>query len=627
MPGEAVTPPNRKLMSTSSSTEQTQTRPSDAPALLALLAIAAVSFWPNRTIAADNLLSDTADYVLPAINFLRGKGMVIFAAGHKFPPNHVFGFSLLLCPMYELLGFYPGNGVYAVFALALACVALTYWIGRKLFGQETGVLASLFLAVSCGFRQNVQMIAPDAISAFFCLSAHALLIKIFENRQRSIWLWFLLGQSLGFALTLRPDNILFLLPVTAYLLMQFNRRKIGSAGAAVLAGGVAFWGVAILVTNYLYTGDFFRTTYHVWQSALHDRPLGSESWRYLLLPSFRESNLATILRTSLSQWNGDAGDDRVIQWFFWGLDLLFVIGLVKIVRASTRNSTARGFLLWIAPLICSLALLFSCSLIIFGNRHMVRVIPYLSLVDAVGFVELWQCFPKVGRLLESLRQRGSPRTSTKLSLPHLLTRARLLLLPPMAIVFVYLIAHPQTDLLAYVPTTAYLTHVRSLIPETNAVFISNFNPFYVEHILVDGTDAETVPLHRYVYGADYYVQWKKPPHPEWIAEDFPTRNHITRYRRMYDNGAQDLFPFTARENPEFIQQALSAGRSVYFLTPGVTTYGDFAAVDVLTNRFDVDMIEEGYQMPPGTPKFSASFATHFQLAKILSKPTAPSESH
>src|SRR5271169_3408992 len=117
MLGEVVTPANHWLMSTSSSIEQTRARSSDAAALLALLAIAAVSFWPSRTIAADNLLSDTADYVLPAINFLRGKGMVIFAASHKFPPNHVFGFSLLLCPMYELLGFYPGNGVYAVFIL------------------------------------------------------------------------------------------------------------------------------------------------------------------------------------------------------------------------------------------------------------------------------------------------------------------------------------------------------------------------------------------------------------------------------------------------------------------------------------------------------------------------------
>jgi len=227
-------------MSTSSPTEQTSARSSDAAALLALLAVAAVSFWPNRTIAADNLLSDTADYVLPAINFLRGKGMVIFAAGHKFPPNHVFGFSLLLCPMYLVLGFYPGNGVYVVFALALACVALTHWIGRKLFNKETGFLAALFLTVSCGFRQNVQMIAPDAISALFCLSAHALLIKIFENRPRSIWLWFLLGQSLGFALTLRPDNVLFLLPVAALLLLQFNRLKQGLAGPAVLAGGVLF---------------------------------------------------------------------------------------------------------------------------------------------------------------------------------------------------------------------------------------------------------------------------------------------------------------------------------------------------------------------------------------------------
>jgi hypothetical protein len=51
-----------------------------------------------------------------------------------------------------------------------------------------------------------------------------------------------------------------------------------------------------------------------------------------------------------------------------------------------------------------------------------------------------------------------------------------------------------------------------------------------------------------------------------------------------------------------------------------------AAVDVLTNPFDVDLIEVGYEMPPGTPKFSASFATHFQVAKILSKPIAPSES-
>jgi hypothetical protein len=627
MLGETVTAPNRKLMSTSSSTEQPQTRPSDAAALLALLAVAAVSFWPNRTIAADNLLSDTADYVLPAINFLRGKGMVIFAAGHKFPPNHVFGFSLLLCPMYELLGFYPGNGVYAVFALALACVALTYWIGRKLFDQETGFLASLFLTVSCGFRQNVQMIAPDAISAFFCLSAHALLIKIFENRQHSIWLWFLLGQSLGFALTLRPDNILFLLPVAAFLLLRSDRLKTGVTGPAVLVGGVAFWGAAIVFANYLYTGDFFRTTYHVWQSALHDRPHGSESWRYLLLPSFPESNLATILRTSLSQWNGDAGDDRVIRWCYWGLDFLFVIGLVKIARASAREPNAREFLLWIALLIVSLALFLSCSLIIFGNRHMVRVVPYLCLVDAVGFIGLWEWFPKAGRLLESLRQRDSPHVPTKLSLPNLLTRARLLLPPPMAIAFVYLIAHSQTNLLAYVPTTAYLTHVRSLIPETNAVFISNFNPFYVEHILVDGTDGETVPLHRFVYGADYYVQWKKPPHPEWLAEDFPTRDPITRYQRMYENGAQDVFPFTARENPEFIQKSLSAGRSVYFVTPGVTTYGDFSAVDVLTNLFDFELIEVGYEMPPGTPKFSASFATHFQLAKILSKPTAPPVSH
>jgi hypothetical protein len=611
----------------SSSTEQTRTRASDAAALVALLAVAAVSFWPNRTIAADNLLSDTADYVLPAINFLRGKGMVIFAAGHKFPPNHVFGFSLLLCPMYEFLGFYPGNGVYAVLALALASVALTYWIGRKLFDKETGFLAALFLTVSCGFRQNVQMIAPDAISAVFCLSAHALLIKIFENRQRSLWLWFLLGQSLGFALTLRPDNVWFLLPVAALSLLRFNRRKTTPAGAALLAGGVAFWGAAILVADYLYTGDFFRTTYHVWQSALHDRPHGSESWRYLLLPSFPESNLAAILRTSLSQWNGDAGDDRVIRWFYWGLDVLFVIGLVKIARASTREPVARRFLIWTALLVIPLALFLSCSMIIFGDRHMVRVVPYLCLVDAVGFIGLWEFFPKAGRWLESRRQRVPPHTSTKLSLPNLLTRSRWLLPLPMAIVFVYLIAHPQTTLLAYVPTTAYLTHVRSLIPETNAVFISNFNPFYVEHILVDGTDAETVPLHRFVYGADDYVQWKKPPHPEWIAEDFPMRNPVPRYLRMYKNGAQDVFPVTARENPEFIQRELSAGKSVYFVTPGVTTYGDFAAVDVLTNLFDFDLIEVGYEMPPGTPKFSASFASHFQLAKILSKPSSRSESH
>jgi hypothetical protein len=614
-------------MSTSPSTEQARARSSDGAALLALLAVAAVSFWPNRTIAADNLLSDTADYVLPAINFLRGKGMVIFAAGHKFPPNHVFGFSLLLCPMYLLLGFYPGNGVYAVFALALACVALTYWIGRKLFNQETGFLATLFLTVSCGFRKNVQMIAPDAISAFFCLSAHALLIRIFENRQRSPWLWFLLGQSLGFALTLRPDNVLFLLPVAALLLLRFNRLKMTLAGPALLAGGVAFWGAAILFANYLYTGDFFRTTYHVWQSALHDRPHGSESWHYLLLPSYSESNLATILRTSLSQWNGDAGDDRVIRWCYWGLDFLFVIGLVKIVRASSRDSSARGFLLWTVLLVIPLALFLSCSLIIVSDRHMVRVVPYLCLVDAVGFIGLWEFFPKLGQRLESLRQHGPARTSTKLSLPNLLTQARLLLLPPMVIAFVYLIAPPQMNPFAYLPTTAYLTHVRSLIPETNAVIISNFNPFYVEHILVDGTGRQTVPLHRFVYGADEYVQWKKPPHPEWIAEDFPARKSVTRYRRMYENGAQDVFPITARENPEFIQQALSAGRAVYFVTPGVSTHGDFGAVDVLTNHFDVVLIEVGYDMPSGTPKMSTSFATHFKFARILPKPTTPAESN
>ena len=145
---------------------------------------------------ADHVYADTVDYVFPALNFLHGDGFVVMANGHKYPPTHSFGLSLLLSAVYATLGPEIGNGGYLMFLFGLATILLTYYLARELFDRRVGVVACALLAVASQFRFHAKVIGADgAVSAFFCLASLVLLFAALRNPQSSLWIWALLGQA------------------------------------------------------------------------------------------------------------------------------------------------------------------------------------------------------------------------------------------------------------------------------------------------------------------------------------------------------------------------------------------------------------------------------------------------
>ena len=362
----------------------------DAIIVSLVLALAVVSFWPEPTVA-DHVYADTADYAFPALNFLHGDGFVIMANGHKYPPAHSFGLSLLLSAVYAVMGPEIGNGAYLMFLFGLATILLTYYIARELFDRRVAVVACALLAVASQFRFHAKVIGADgAVSVFFCLAAQALLFAALRNPQSSLWIWVLLGQGLGFAVTVRPDNVLLLAPAALLLILRIRSQDRAGAKVAIFASGILFWGMLLLLANFLYTGDWLRTGYAVDFSAQHDRLGGNVSWRYFLLPSFRESNFVKILQDAPFQWSlFDAGADPVKRYFYYAADAFLLIGLIQILRASKREIEKCDLLIWSSLWFVSLVLFFSCYFGPTNPRYLQRVVPYLCLFAAVGLVTCW----------------------------------------------------------------------------------------------------------------------------------------------------------------------------------------------------------------------------------------------
>ena len=181
----------------------------------------------------------------------------------------------------------------------------------------------------------------------------------------------------------------------------------------------------------------------------------------------------------------------------------------------------------------------------------------------------------------------------------------------------YMLLHQYRDPFSWVPQVEYLEHIRHKIPEKDAVIISNFQPLYVEHFLIGNSQRRLILLNRRQLGGEVSLQWKKPPHPEWIAEDIPFGNWKLRYRRMYDNGAEDMFLYTSLEDPEAIDQALYEGRSVYLIFAGGATPADKDAATLLLKRYKVVSHEKGFSPPAGVlPELSQFSAAKFSVSRL-----------
>jgi 4-amino-4-deoxy-L-arabinose transferase-like glycosyltransferase len=521
-----------------------------------------------------------------------------------------------------------GNGGYLIFLFGLATILLTYYIARDLFDRRVAVVACALLAVASQFRFYAKVIGADgAVSAFFCLAALVLLFAALRNPRSSLWIWAVLGQTLGFALTVRPDNVLLLLPAVVLLILHLRSQNRAGVKVTIFASGILLWGMLILLANFLYTGDWFRTGYAVNYSAQHDRLGGLVSWRYFLVPSFRESNFVKLLPDAPFQWSLFGAEvDLVQRYFYYAADAFLLIGLIQVVRASKKEMEKCDLLIWSSLWFVSLVLFFSCYFGPTDPRYLQRVVPYLCLFTAVGLVTCWDL---ASRLTAS---RGA----------LLVWPLRVLLMVSLGGAGAHLLFHPHVAPFARVPQAAYLRHVGDLIQEKdaamiltirekssimltaqqkNAMILTDWSLPWMEYFFARDSQRTIIPLQRFNSCADSYVQWKRPPHPEWITEDCTNRDNAgsVRYRRMYENGAQDIYPYTVRTNQEVIDAALQSGRSVYLVTTGGWTVGDYLAMIRLIYRYNLELVDSGWVPNYKTPKEVSDITKNYAVAKVSAK--------
>jgi hypothetical protein len=328
-------------------------------------------------------------------------------------------------------------------------------------------------------------------------------------------------------------------------------------------------------------------------SYIFDRPGGFNFLLNLSRLSAGESSFTEVLKGALTQWSLNP-DDPVMSkhWFYYLAGAFFVLGLLKVYFAAAGNDKARVFLIWLLVLTGAYVVMIGLW-VAYLPRYLRRVVPYLCMVNAIGLLAAWDALGK-------------------LCLPWLRHATRVALSTVMLGFGVYMLANPFHQPSDFIPTPAYLRYVATRIPG-NALVVSNFRHELADHILIAGTQRTLLPLRR---AMTFTLQWKRPPHPEWIIEDIPTLDWFHRYKRMYENGATEMYPFTAVDNPEMIDAALESGRPVFMVFAGVMMDEDDQHMRFLVSRHKFSIVEMGFRPPRPLSTLAEQAAQRFVLAQM-----------
>lgn len=215
----------------------------------------------------------------------------------------------------------------SIFASALAVTAL-YYLGRIMFGRNTGLVAALLLATSPSFWLTSEVAYPYTLLG--CLSVIVATI-IYQTWQGSR-AWVLPSAlALGIASGFRQDLLPFLLPLLILGIWDKGRWRVVGAAAIVIAGAASWY-----IPSALLSGGF--TAY---------RKASSDQSDYLMTYFAVFGRGAGALSTNLHE---------LLRFSFYGLSSALLLIPIALVNAAT--SSGRRFfqdrrlpflLVWMAP--------------------------------------------------------------------------------------------------------------------------------------------------------------------------------------------------------------------------------------------------------------------------------------
>jgi 4-amino-4-deoxy-L-arabinose transferase-like glycosyltransferase len=186
-------------------------------ALLLVSALVFIGYYFGLRRGQPNFWNDTYEYAQAARNLAEGRGLTTDAAtvlevglfGHAGLPLpyylHDPGNSLLMAAFFRLVGAHPTAVGLASGVCFVLLAPLTYVLGRRVFGHETGVLAGLLVATNAQLLVYAGAGYSETPIAF-CLTA--LLILLLQGAVVSI----LVGGVVFGALVLLRANALPFLP-------------------------------------------------------------------------------------------------------------------------------------------------------------------------------------------------------------------------------------------------------------------------------------------------------------------------------------------------------------------------------------------------------------------------------
>ena len=531
----------------------------DVMIILGLILFASFSFYTTPEFAA-NLPEDGGDSAIPALNLLERGRLVLTAYGHDFPPSHPFGVSLLLLPAYVVAGHFLGTGVYAILFCALGSIVVTYLLGVKLGGRWCGSFAALFLITHYGFWQYSQKIMSEVPSVFLLTSVLALVLPVHQERPTG-FRYVAAGAVLGFAVTVRYDNVLWFAPTAALLLWGASSWLVRRRRVGLCLAGLAPWLLLLAVYHQVTFGSPWRTGYSYWANA-GDSTQPQFSTKYIMTSSFlrmknidaqfagvAEGNAMFYAKSLLAESDTTRILGHPLYWqlpgrpiyqlLVWLRTALGLAGIVVCVAAWRTSPLRRQFSLWLVFstfISISLYLLYFCQ----EERFLMRLVPLFCLANGMGVAVVLAKWPA-----------ESVRASMSILVGVAITAFAF---------FNWQMGFPAGNDLHLYEVFTYATHHM----EPDAVVVTNIDPFRVDAYLIRGTKRLAVPLARDRGGVAVYINGSST-------------------RTSFD-------PFIVTEDPERVRELLHSGRPVYWLIDDPWTGRPSVDLDALRRSFRLQVL-------------------------------------
>ena len=235
-----------------------------------LLLVVAAGAWlrwaPPETVSDLLPWPDALEYEEGARSLLAGDGYQLAINGKSYPSRYPPGLSLLIAPVFSLIGTAPGGGIWVVFLMALATIVTTWRLGLMLAGVWGGLAAGLLVSLSplhVAWSQAVMSDVPaTAIMSLLCLLA----IRAADAGPRSTR-WILLGIACGLGPVFRPALMAVVPGILLLVWMGHAGTKDSLAKFMRFLGGLGAAVVGSLALNAILTRTLLLTRYDYWVEA------------------------------------------------------------------------------------------------------------------------------------------------------------------------------------------------------------------------------------------------------------------------------------------------------------------------------------------------------------------------